>query len=407
MFNSTILKIFLILSALILVIMLPLRELKYIDGAEIELALIFLVLANSIINYILELKTSNAKKKFINIKFILTIILVSFGVILFKEYNFGFFWTLVLIIRDNKKIYDVLDEFAFLEPIVYRLMPLALLLPSIIHLLACIWISLGSGTAGPDSNKYNEYVKAVYWTMTTLTTVGYGDISAKVPEQMMFTCLVQVLGVAVFGFILSNVASLLARSDAARENHIKQLDEIQIFMKHHKVSEEIKIRVKEYYRYMWKQKAGYQDQSLIKDLPKKLQSEIYTNINKSILTKIPLLKSVSNEVIEDIMLSLKNRICLPGEKIFKQGDSPDGLYLIHRGSVQIFGSRSKLIAELEDGAFFGEMALMLDKPRSATVISKSFGDLYFLSKEDFHRVIDTHPEILLQINEIIKDRNTT
>ncbi|NJL24822.1 MAG: hypothetical protein HC902_06405 [Calothrix sp. SM1_5_4] len=123
----------------------------------------------------------------------------------------------LLTARHIWKIKNFLDEFDNLKPIVYRLVPLGMMMPLMVHLIACGWIALGSGTAGPDADRVLEYIKAVYWAMTTLTTVGYGDIAAKTPFQMMYAAVTQLVGVGVFGFILSNVASLLSRLDAARD----------------------------------------------------------------------------------------------------------------------------------------------------------------------------------------------
>jgi voltage-gated potassium channel len=123
-------------------------------------------------------------------------------------------------------------EFDGLHPVAFRLIPLALSMPLLVHMIACCWIFLGSGTAGPDNDKVLEYVKAMYWTFTTLTTVGYGHISAKTIPQMMFASGTQVVGVAVFGYVLSNVASLLARLDASREHHMNLLDKVEAYMRH-------------------------------------------------------------------------------------------------------------------------------------------------------------------------------
>ncbi len=131
---------------------------------------------------------------------------------LFGEAPLGLVFLNLLTCRHIWKIKRFLDEFDNLKPIVYRLVPVAMMMPLLVHLNACGWIALGSGTAGPDPDKLNEYIKAFYWAMTTLTTVGYGDISARTPLQMLYAAFTQLVGVGVFGFILSNVASLLSRS---------------------------------------------------------------------------------------------------------------------------------------------------------------------------------------------------
>jgi len=302
------------------------------------------------------------------------------------------------------KIKEFLDEFDNLKPIVYRLVPLALMMPLLVHLIACGWIALGSGTAGPDPDKFVEYVKAFYWAMTTLTTVGYGDIAAKTPGQMFFASGTQLVGVGVFGFVLSNVAGLLSRLDAAREHHMDNLDQIETFMQSYKIPSQTRLKVRSYYHYLWKEHRGYMDKSLLHGLPSKLQSELNFAINHTIIERVSFLKTASKEMLEDIMLSLDHRVFVPGERIFRTGDHGDCLYMVHAGQVDILTDDNKLIASLMEGSVFGEMALISEAPRNATARAASYCDLYALPKEDFARIVDSYADFKAHLEEVMRAR---
>jgi len=310
----------------------------------------------------------------------------------------------LLTARHIGHIKKFLDGFPSLQPVTYRLIPVFLTLPLLVHLVACAWIGLGSGTAGIDADPVLTYVKAVYWAFTTLTTVGYGDISAKTIPQMLFTCGVQVAGVGVFGFILSNVASLLSRSDAAREHHMDNLDRIETFMNLHHTPQNLRAKIRKYYHYMWTNKKGYQDDSLLDGLPMKIQAELILHINRSIVEKVPFLKGADSELLGELMCELKPRVFVPGERIFKSGEKGDALYFIQSGSVDIIAPHGSHIATLGDGAFFGEIALISDKPRTATAKAHDFCDLYVLQKEAFDRVTASYPEFRHHIEEIMVQR---
>jgi len=310
----------------------------------------------------------------------------------------------LLTVRHIWRIKSFLDEFHSLPPVIYRLVPIGLMMPLLVHLVSCAWIALGSGTAGPDPDRALEYVKAIYWSFTTLTTVGYGDITAKTPQQMLFACGVQIVGVGVFGFVLSNVASLLSRMDAAREHHMDSLDKVETFMRSNHLPTELRTKVRTYFHYIWKNHRGYRDNSVLSDLPNKLQSELYFFINRSMIEKVPLFRHAGQEMLEDLMNELKPRIFAPGERVFRAGDPGDALYFIHNGQIEILSSDNSLIARLDEGACFGEMALMSDKPRSATASASTYCNVYQLTRASFDRVVIAYPHFREHLEKMATDR---
>jgi len=84
-----------------------------------------------------------------------------------------------------------------------------------------------------------------------------------------------------------------------------------------------------------------------------------------------------------------------GEVLFKEGDAPDGLYLIRRGSVTIsrtLGGREIILSYLSAGNYVGEMALLSDSPRMATVKAAATTEALILEAETFKRVLGRNPQ---------------
>ncbi|MBL7688155.1 MAG: hypothetical protein JNJ49_08975 [Bdellovibrionaceae bacterium] len=140
---------------------------------------------------------------------------------LFGKQALFFFVFKLLMLRHLFTVREILDLFDSLHPIAARLIPLGFIVPVVVHLVSCGWVFLGAGTGGLSGVRSLDYIRGVYWAVTTLATVGYGDISPKTPLQMAYASLTMIVGVGFFGYVLSNVASLLARMDAAREEHLR------------------------------------------------------------------------------------------------------------------------------------------------------------------------------------------
>ena len=95
-------------------------------------------------------------------------------------------------------------------------------------------------------------------------------------------------------------------------------------------------------------------------------------------------------------------VALPNEKIIEIGSRPDAMYFIAAGEVTV--EREGGGAQLHEGDFFGEMGLLDNKPRNADVISDGYSHLLALSKRDFNRLLDQHPEVRTAIAAVAAQR---
>jgi CRP-like cAMP-binding protein len=90
-----------------------------------------------------------------------------------------------------------------------------------------------------------------------------------------------------------------------------------------------------------------------------------------------------------------------GRVIFEAGDAGDGLYAIDEGAVEIFnavpGQPPQVVATLEKGAFFGEMAVIDDLPRSASARAKTATRVRFFPREDIWRLFSQSPPLLIAL----------
>ncbi len=298
----------------------------------------------------------------------------------------------LILLRHLIKVPKILDYFSEIKPLTYRIIPLVLLLPLLLHIITCGWLALGGGNGGTEGSQFDLYVRAMYWAFATLTTVGYGDITAQNNWQMLYSCFVGLAGVGFYGYMISNIASLLARQDAARERHMTQLENMVHYLDYHQIPKDLRKQVRDYYRYLWANKKTLDQLEDIELLPIPLQSQLFYHINRKSLDRIPFLKSASEEIFKDLMASLETQIVIPGECIFKKGEEGEYLFLIHSGKIDIKTDDGQIIATLGKGDFFGEQALLSSEMRNATAVARGYSDLFKLSKRSFHDVLVKYPD---------------
>ncbi len=109
-----------------------------------------------------------------------------------------------------------------------------------------------------------------------------------------------------------------------------------------------------------------------------------------LLRSLPLFAPLSAPVIERLALRLVPVEVDAGTAIVRQGDPGDRFYIVRDGEVAV-SKDGRPVASLEQGDFFGEIALLRDVPRTATVTARTNVRLYALERDDFLEAVTGHP----------------
>ncbi len=271
------------------------------------------------------------------------------------------------------------------------------------HWIACGWLALGGSGQSPAATE--RYLRSIYWTITTLTTVGYGDITPSGSAQTIFTMAVMLLGVAVYGYVIGNVASLLANIDVAKAAHQHRLEHVMVFMKNRNIPQILQKRVVDYFNYLWESGMGQDEFTILNELPPSLRLELTLHLNRRIIQKVPLFAGASDAFVRELVSGLRPVVFTPGDFIIRRGEVGEEMFFINRGKVEVLGPKERaVVATLSDGDFFGELALLSSRPRNASIRALDYCELYSLDKLTFDRVLDAFPEFRAHINVVAEER---
>jgi len=121
------------------------------------------------------------------------------------------------------------------------------------------------------------------------------------------------------------------------------------------------------------------------------------------LRKVPLFEGISNADLQRIAESAKERRFEAGAPIVSAGEPGHGFYLIINGRVEVTrGDRT--IATLGPGDYFGELALIREMPRNATVVAKDPTTCLALARWDFKGIVVANPSIAIRLLETVASR---
>ena len=193
-------------------------------------------------------------------------------------------------------------------------------------------------------NVFGSVPQSLWWGIVTLTTVGYGDVVPVTPLGRLFGGLAVVLGMGMFAL----PAGILA--------------------------------------------TGFAEE---------MRRRNFTN-SWSLVARVPLFERLSAYQIAEIVDRLEPMTAERGEMIIHQGDTPDGMYFLIDGQVRVLLAPAPV--RLDPGTFFGEMGLIEQAPRSATVIAARFCQLLWLRRAHFDDLMAQHEGLRQTIAVVVQER---
>jgi len=187
--------------------------------------------------------------------------------------------------------------------------------------------------AQPD--KYGSIPDAMWWGIVTLTTVGYGDVTPVTLWGKIAGGLTAVMGLCMFAIPVGIIASAFIEAVRRRE-----------------------------FVDTW-----------------------------NLVAKVPLFRTLDAARIAAVAGVLRARRAERGERLIRKGDQADSMYFIVSGEVEVDQESSAPKGRLSAGEFFGEIALIAERTRTATVTALSPCKLLLLHKDDFESFMNEHPDL--------------
>jgi hypothetical protein len=108
------------------------------------------------------------------------------------------------------------------------------------HILACIWLHMGlnitgswipvSGLEGSKATDTDRYISALYFIVTTLTTVGYGDFKGYTRDEYIFQMILEFLGIGFFSYTMGSINTILLKKTDDKDIIVDKVDDMDIWL---------------------------------------------------------------------------------------------------------------------------------------------------------------------------------
>ncbi|EFA05339.2 Potassium voltage-gated channel protein eag-like Protein [Tribolium castaneum] len=289
----------------------------------------------------------------------------------------------------------------------------------IAHWLACIWYAIGNAenhskigwleilandthqfygpnnTGGPSIK--SRYVTALYFTFTSLTSVGFGNVAPNTDAEKIFTICVMLAGSLMYASIFGNVSAIIQRLYSGTARYHTQMLRVREFIRFHQIPNPLRQRLEEYFQHAWAFTNGIDMNSVLKGFPECLQADICLHLNRNLLQNCSVFDGASPGCLRAFTLKFKTTHAPPGDTLVHRGDVLSSLYFISRGSIEILRD-DIVMAILGKYDIFGENPCLhptLGKS-SCNVRALTYCDLHKIHRDDLLDVLELYPEFYNQ-----------
>ncbi len=128
-----------------------------------------------------------------------------------------------------------------------------------------------------------------------------------------------------------------------------------------------------------------------------------------LLRRVPLFSGIEPTRLKLLAYTSDVITYTPGQVIMRQGDMGDAAYVIIKGNAEVSvgtGDSAIAVAQLHDGDFLGEIAILCDTPRTATITAKSELQALRIRKEPFFELLHQFPEMAVEMTRLLAERLT-
>ncbi|XP_061940541.1 potassium voltage-gated channel subfamily H member 2 isoform X21 [Apis cerana] len=286
------------------------------------------------------------------------------------------------------------------------------------HWMACIWYAIGNAerptlkskvgwldilandthqfyfhnnTGGPSIK--SRYITALYFTFSSLTSVGFGNVAPNTDTEKIFTIIVMLIGSLMYASIFGNVSAIIQRLYSGTARYHTQMLRVREFIRFHQIPNPLRQRLEEYFQHAWTYTNGIDMNSVLKGFPECLQADICLHLNRNLLNNCRAFEGASPGCLRALSLKFKTTHAPPGDTLVHRGDVLTSLYFISRGSIEILKG-DVVMAILAKDDIFGENPCIYPTvgKASCNVRALTYCDLHKIHRDDLLDVLALYPE---------------
>ncbi|KAJ3648860.1 hypothetical protein Zmor_020631 [Zophobas morio] len=248
-----------------------------------------------------------------------------------------------------------------------------------------------------------QYSWALFKAMSHMLCIGYGRFPPQSLTDMWLTMLSMISGATCYALFLGHATNLIQSLDSSRRQYREKVKQVEEYMAYRKLPREMRQRITEYFEHRYQGKF-FDEECILGELSEKLREDVINYNCRSLVASVPFFANADSNFVSDVVTKLKYEVFQPGDIIIKEGTIGSKMYFIQEGIVDIVMANGEVATSLSDGSYFGEICLLTNARRVASVRAETYCNLFSLSVDHFNAVLDQYPLMRRTMESVAAER---
>ncbi|XP_049871219.1 potassium/sodium hyperpolarization-activated cyclic nucleotide-gated channel 2-like [Pectinophora gossypiella] len=249
-----------------------------------------------------------------------------------------------------------------------------------------------------------RYQKAIFVSCAAFFGTGYSMFKSTFAVEIVLNACVILYGSGFMVYTLVLLLKIYVTKFKSTMRYQELMNQVEKYMRHKQFPLQMKTRVRDFYNYRYQERYFLEDIAL-DCLSEQLRNEITLDTCHKLIDKVSLFDGLPASVVGAVLGCLKPAVYMPNDLVVRAGDIGLCMYFIASGTVAVYSLKGAEVCHLDDGAHFGEVALLMkDRKRVATVVAIEITQVYCLEASDFRDFVMTYQELYERVEMLASKR---
>ncbi|GAA49279.1 potassium/sodium hyperpolarization-activated cyclic nucleotide-gated channel 4, partial [Clonorchis sinensis] len=254
-----------------------------------------------------------------------------------------------------------------------------------------------------NAHWFEQYTWALFKALSHMLSIGYGRYPPSSLPEAWITITSMMTGATCYALFVGHAAALIQSFDASKRKYREMLKQVEEYMAYKKYPPSLRQRITGYFEHRYKGKM-FNEKEILNELSECLREQILNYNCRALVATVPIFANADQNFVSEVVVRLKQELFQPGDLIIKEGTCGNKMYFIQEGVVNIITKSGTIVTRLTDGCYFGEICLLTNAKRVATVQADTYCTLYSLEQKHFYEVLENFPSMRQTMEKVAAER---